>query len=208
MTEIAPLSAATTIQSRAASPMGLLQRPGRSPARRHAAVDHQLLAGDVVAGVGAQEEHAVGDVLCLAPRGSGTVAAARSRGSIGALRRLPSAPVGIFSQIGVAMMPGCTELQRMLSAMFERHRLGEQTHAALGRRIGREARHRAGRHRGHQHDRAAARALHRRDQIAIERNTPSRLMACAWRCQSASVIVAIGDMMPMPALATMMSRRP
>ena len=35
---------------------------------------------------------------------------------IGSLKGLPVALVGIFSQIGVAMMPGCTELQRMLSA--------------------------------------------------------------------------------------------
>jgi len=54
---------------------------------------------------------------CASPtRTSGTIMCARSPGSIGELRWLPMAPVGILPQIGVAMMPGCTELQRILSA--------------------------------------------------------------------------------------------
>ena len=92
-------------------------RPWLRPAAgRDAAVDHQLLAGQVACGLGAEEQHAVGDVRASPTRVRRHHEAARSRGSIGALRRLPSAPVGILPQIGVAMMPGCTELQRMLSA--------------------------------------------------------------------------------------------
>src|SRR5438445_590049 len=44
---------------------------------------------------------------CASPtRAIGEASAARSCGSIGALRRLPSAPVGILPQIGVAKIMG------------------------------------------------------------------------------------------------------
>src|SRR5215475_2563662 len=70
MTEIAPLSAATTIQPLATALATRLLRPRLRPAAGgDAAVDHQLLAGHVVGGLGAEEHHAVGDVLRLADAG-------------------------------------------------------------------------------------------------------------------------------------------
>ena len=54
----------------------------------------------------------------------------------------------------------------VVGGMLQRHRLGQQPHAALGRRIGREARRAAqARDRRHQHDRAAAGASQRRDGV-------------------------------------------
>ena len=54
----------------------------------------------------------------------------------------------------------------VVGRVLERHRLGQQAHTALGRRIGRKARRAAqAGHRRHQHDRAAAHPLHRRDRM-------------------------------------------
>src|SRR5204862_2774488 len=45
-------------------------------------------------------------------RPRGVAILARSSGSIGAFCPCPLAPVGILPQIGVSMIPGCTELTR------------------------------------------------------------------------------------------------
>src|SRR5258708_7895328 len=97
---IAALSAATTIQPFAAAAAMTLLRPlDRSSTGRHAAIDDQLLAGHVAGGLGAQEQHAVGDVLGLADAGQrhdgrGALARVDRRIAAGAprARRGPSPP--------------------------------------------------------------------------------------------------------------------
>src|SRR5581483_11815764 len=96
---------------------------------------------------------------CARPaKPSGTAAAARSCGSIGALRPAPCAPAGILPQIGVSMMPGCTELTRMLSAAVSS--AADLASSRTPPLVAEQARHRR-----HQDDRAAAGAPHGRNGV-------------------------------------------
>ena len=139
----------------------------RPSAGRDAAVDHQLLAGHVVGGLGAQEQHAVGDVLRLADAGQRHH---RRR----ALARIDRRVAACCPRAGRDLAPdrrgddaGMHRVAAdVVGGMLQRHRLGEQPHAALGRRVGGEpGRAAQARDRRHQHDRAAARAPQRRDGV-------------------------------------------
>src|ERR1700730_6267651 len=135
---IAALSAATTIQPFAAAAAMTLLRPlDRSSAGRHAAVDHQLLAGHFIGGLGAEEQHAVGDVLRLADprqRHDGSRALARVD------RRIAAIACGASRDLAPDRRGDDAGMHRVaadvVGGMLQRHRLGEKPHATLGRRIG------------------------------------------------------------------------
>src|SRR5207248_11740053 len=78
-------------------------RPGRRGSGEQAAVEHQFGTGHVARCLGGEKQHALGDVAGFAGPCHGHRDFARACTSIAA------------GQIGVSMMPGCTELTRMLS---------------------------------------------------------------------------------------------
>ena len=85
--------------------VGVLHRRSSSD-RVHAAVDHQLGAGDEARFVGNQVEDAISDVLGRAEIADRDASAGAFAGLVAGVRML--------SPIGVRMMPGWTELQRTL----------------------------------------------------------------------------------------------
>ena len=119
--------------------------------QRHAAVDHEVLAGDETGEVGAQEHHDVGDVVGLADAGE---------------RRLVdhvllAAEAAILEQQVRERRrdhPRSDGVDPDGRRVLERRRRGERGDRSLRRRVGRLARRRArARDRRRRHDRAAAR---------------------------------------------------